>query len=239
MTKIYEALENAGRGEGRAQAVPSSPALEVRLPGYLEKKLVSLCQRIEASLPAGPGKVVAFTGTEDNDSGSRVACQFAKLASVRMNKRVLLLASGPFSYAKRAFSLPQLRGWEYLLQEGVKTDEFYAILGSSQLAVSQLTLSDAALAAVQASPRLPEVMAELRERFDIIVVDAPSLGSSSDAVLLSPLADATVIVVEARKTRWQAVKSGMEQIEAQGGKVLGVILNKRRYYIPGFLYNRF
>ena len=50
--------------------------------------------------------------------------------------------------------------------------------------------------------------------------------------------DGVVLVLEAEKTRWQVADKARESIENHGGKVLGVVLNKRRYYIPDFIYSR-
>jgi Mrp family chromosome partitioning ATPase len=49
-------------------------------------------------------------------------------------------------------------------------------------------------------------------------------------------ADGVVLVVDAEQTRKQATKRTRDRIVEHGGKVLGVILNKRKYPIPAFLY---
>ena len=40
------------------------------------------------------------------------------------------------------------------------------------------------------------------------------------------------------KTRWQVADEVKERIQRHGGSVLGVVLNKRRHIIPGFIYKR-
>ena len=61
---------------------------------------------------------------------------------------------------------------------------------------------------------------------------------SVDGLTLSHKVDGVILVVEAECTRWQIVQQTKENIEIRGGKVLGVILNKRRFYIPKFVYDR-
>jgi hypothetical protein len=64
MTKIYEALENAGNerdGGGTGTAVAARvgrPSVKPRLPKGLEEKLLSLYHRIEALLEGQQGKVI-------------------------------------------------------------------------------------------------------------------------------------------------------------------------------------
>lgn len=237
MTKIYEALENAGQEQaGAPQALPSAAGELKRIPKALEAKLLALLNRIDASVEAPQGKVVLFAGMEANNHASRVLCAFAKLAAMRMNRRVLLVASSPFSHVKRAFGLTGVRGWEYLLAEDAPLENYYTPVSGASLAVSQLTLSEDALPGVHSSPKFRETIGNLRGMFDIILVDVPPFGASADGALLSTVADGAVLVVEARKTRWQAVRNAIDQIEAQRGTVLGVVLNQRRYYIPSVVY---
>lgn len=76
----------------------------------------------------------------------------------------------------------------------------------------------------------------LKERFDYIIFDGPSSFGNSDAIIFAKFFDGIVIVVECEKTRWEVLDVVKEKIQQVGGKILGVILNKRKYYIPGALY---
>jgi Mrp family chromosome partitioning ATPase len=44
------------------------------------------------------------------------------------------------------------------------------------------------------------------------------------------------MVVEAERTRSPIVDQARRSIESNGGRMLGVVLNKRRFHIPRFLY---
>jgi Mrp family chromosome partitioning ATPase len=48
--------------------------------------------------------------------------------------------------------------------------------------------------------------------------------------------DGVILVIESQKTRKRAARWAKEQIEGAGGKLLGVVLNKHRYYMPDWLY---
>jgi Mrp family chromosome partitioning ATPase len=69
----------------------------------------------------------------------------------------------------------------------------------------------------------------------LVLVDAgPTQVPGTLAV--SAATDATVLVVEAGRTRWEAVAATVARLEAQGASLLGVALSKRRYPIPELLY---
>ena len=97
---------------------------------------------------------------------------------------------------------------------------------------------DGLLAVDERRRQIQQELDQLRQQFDVIIVDAPALGESLEATLLGRLVDGTVVVVDAGKNRWQAVRSGIAQIESQGGNVLGVVLNKQKHYIPNWLYRK-
>ena len=78
----------------------------------------------------------------------------------------------------------------------------------------------------------------MKEKFDLILIDSSSDASNFEIIALSSNVDGVVLVVEAGKTRRHVAESVKKKIEASGGLILGVVLNKRRYYIPGFLYDK-
>lgn len=81
-------------------------------------------------------------------------------------------------------------------------------------------------------------LAELRAQFDYIVFDAGSVMTSSDVVLMARHFDGVVIVAECEKTKWEILDLAKEKLTNVNGKILGVVLNKRQYYIPAGLYGK-
>lgn len=81
-------------------------------------------------------------------------------------------------------------------------------------------------------------LAQLRKDFDYVVFDADSVLTSSDACVLAKHFDGVLFVVECEKTKWQVLELAKEKIMNVGGNAIGVIMNKRRHYIPNMLYGR-
>jgi Mrp family chromosome partitioning ATPase len=78
----------------------------------------------------------------------------------------------------------------------------------------------------------------LKQKYDLILIDSAPVAIAHDGVDLSRIVDGVVLVLEAEKTRGPAVKSVKDRIVNNGGKILGIVFNKRRYYIPGWMYKR-
>ena len=81
-------------------------------------------------------------------------------------------------------------------------------------------------------------LCELRTEFDYSIVQGSPAGLSSEAASLGRLTDGIVLVVTAHKTRRAAAKSIKEMLEAARTRILGVVLNERRFPIPTSLYHR-
>jgi non-specific protein-tyrosine kinase len=77
-----------------------------------------------------------------------------------------------------------------------------------------------------ASARMRQRLAELRELADLVVIDSPPVLAVSDPAVLAGLADGTLLVVNARRTRGQAATQVVTMLEAAGGHLLGAVLNR-------------
>ena len=78
----------------------------------------------------------------------------------------------------------------------------------------------------------------LRREFDQTVIDCPSLKESGDVLSIAPFVDGVILVIEANRTRGEQIRNAEQSIAAAEGTLLGYVLNKRKYEVPGWLYRR-
>jgi hypothetical protein len=76
----------------------------------------------------------------------------------------------------------------------------------------------------------------LRSRYRYSIIDCPSLSAGSDALSLAPHVDGVVVVVAANETRKAQIANIERQIQMVNGKIIGYVLNKRKYMVPDWLY---
>ncbi|OQX51852.1 MAG: hypothetical protein B5M53_10135 [Candidatus Cloacimonas sp. 4484_209] len=86
------------------------------------------------------------------------------------------------------------------------------------------------------SKRMKEVSYEITKEFDYLIFDAPPIVLVADAVILSTLVDGVILIIEAKKTRRDAIFSSKEIIKNVGGKILGTVLNKTRFSRMDYMY---
>jgi polysaccharide biosynthesis transport protein len=87
-----------------------------------------------------------------------------------------------------------------------------------------------------ASTNMREVLEELRGQYDHIVVDTPPTLSVTDAVVLSPRADAIVLVIRSGQTTKQALRRSRDILMQVNAKVSGVLLNAVDLSSPDYYY---
>jgi len=83
------------------------------------------------------------------------------------------------------------------------------------------------------------VMAELRHRYDLIIIDAPPAVVAGDALVLANKVDATILVVRAHQEHRGLVARLMYQLGDAQCEMLGIILNRPRGTSGGYFKKNF
>jgi protein-tyrosine kinase len=242
MTKVYDALRRAEQersdqrpgGElmvGFNRAAPQSPALR--------QKLIAIYQGIESRLSDKASKVITFVAPQSGAGTSTLVRELAKLVSTEFAQSVVLIdATQGQGGHHECFGAHLEAGLEAVVSERLDLDAVLLPVNHDSMSLGCLATNDALASTVVTNPKFRDVVKSLREKFSLILFDAPSLADSSDALLITAESDGVILVVEAEKTRWQAAETARKRIVAQGGNILGVVLNRRQFHIPYFIYKR-
>lgn len=75
------------------------------------------------------------------------------------------------------------------------------------------------------SRRMSELVQEVKQRFDLVLIDSPPILGVSDAAVIASEADLTMIVVQHRKLPRHMLMRVKQAVENVGGHVIGVVLN--------------
>lgn len=73
------------------------------------------------------------------------------------------------------------------------------------------------------SPRMREILDEAKSRYDWVILDAPPVGSTTDARLLSQMVSGTLFVIRAGLSQYDAVRRAIDTLGRD--QLLGVVLN--------------
>jgi protein-tyrosine kinase len=83
--------------------------------------------------------------------------------------------------------------------------------------------------------RFDRLLEEARGLYDFVILDSEPALRSSNTRIVAGKCDGTVIVAEANVTRYQVLNALQQELEGKC-KLIGTVLNKRRFVIPKFLY---
>jgi len=67
---------------------------------------------------------------------------------------------------------------------------------------------------------------KLREKYDMIIIDAPPVGAVIDAAIIAPKVDGVVLLCAYDQTSGKQALAAKKQLEATGCNLLGVVMNK-------------
>lgn len=86
---------------------------------------------------------------------------------------------------------------------------------------------------------MKKLVENLKEEYDMIILDSPPVGLVTDSAILSTITDGTLLVAAVGETDTNAMKGAKELLEKVQANLMGVILNKipinnRSYYAYGY-----
>ncbi len=84
------------------------------------------------------------------------------------------------------------------------------------------------------SERMMVVLRDLREHFDLVVLDTPPVLLAPEASVLAAGADGVVLVVRAGVTQRAAAQDASQQLHTVGANLVGTVLNDPDAKLPGY-----
>jgi capsular exopolysaccharide synthesis family protein len=247
MSRNFELLQNANRSflllspEVEPESVPAAPE-EAPFPWRTEgtelDELTKLVSRVFVSGSESPRQVM-FTGTEPDAGGSRICARTAEVLASHLNGSVCVVDANLRSPSlHEQFGIENHFGLtEALQQAGTIRKYSRSFVGGKLWLVSSGSPVDN-WQTLLASRQMQTRMAELRQEFDYVLVDIPPVNLFAEGVMLSRMSDGVILVLKAHSSRREVAQKVVKELKAAKVRLLGAILNERRFPIPKALYQR-
>lgn len=196
----------------------------IRPGGYNPSTLPfeELCAAI-TNMPQGarPGDIMV-TGVATGVGASTVARNFAATLAAG-GEKVLLVSVVPSSGGDVA----PLTG---------SSDILTLARADGPLSVAVVDSGRFPLAVPQSESFFSDMKRGFAGRFDRVIWDMQPIDISPLTRMIAHLVSGTILVVHAGQTRWHAARHHADKIRYAGGTLLGVVLNRKKSYIPGWIY---
>lgn len=210
--------------------------------------------------PAHRARVIQFASAASGEGVSTVAREYARLAAVRARKPVWLIDGDLMQQGQLEAVAADADRFGQLGKPAQASPDgscFFAVtprvVGRDGKPVPAARLMTARsclggrlwvtrfhMEALRSGHRVeaigePRYWDALRPHADTIVIDAPAADRNDMAIILAPFVDMTVLVVAAESTAANEPVILRDEIEAVGGRIAGVVMNRSTYKAPGFL----
>jgi len=81
-----------------------------------------------------------------------------------------------------------------------------------------------------------DLLSSLTSRFDFVIIDLPPVLESQDTALMAKKTDGVLLVVAHRRLKYESIRSGVQSLQEVGVNMLGAVMNRRQFDLPGFLH---
>jgi non-specific protein-tyrosine kinase len=136
------------------------------------------------------------------------------------------------------FDLPNEIGLSSVLEQQATLDAALHSTEISGLDVLCAGPSTPKLAELLGSCAMTNLIGELRQRFDVVLLDTPAIAAVTDAAMLAPSLDGVLLVVRRAKAREGDVRAACQQLADVGARPIGVVVNRASRDGSSYYYYR-
>ena len=264
MSKIQKALEKARAEQQEAPAVtseaPAAPTYVVRpvQGGQVDPHIVAYhhphshltesFRRLKAMLRGLTGadkiRTIAMTSAGKGEGKSTTALNLAIAMCQDFDTRVAIVdADLRRPRLHRLLGITPRRGLSDILSGEALPEDVLITNSVPRLTVLPGGRSSRTPSEMLGSARMRQLIEELKSRFDFILFDSPPVLTVADAIVLGPMTDGVILVIQAGKVRKRSIERAVELLH--NSKILGFVLNRGdlvlshygyRYYDRGYYY---
>ncbi len=253
MSKIYDALRRVEHGRGRprkksvkktTRRVIASKKGQNFLRGIHEdfrRALLSLRNSIDSEMKKKDSRVVLFTSAVKGEGKTTIIASLARVMALSEMEKILLVdCSVQDPQLHKLFGIKNKTG---ILDFLNGTAEFPAIVntvdeGALDLVTTGQIESMDLTQPLFNSDRMDLFIKEAAQQYDYVLIDSSAILNAPETPIIASFASGIVMVINTGKTKREVIKRAMLMVEKQEGKFIGTVLNRKRYFIPGFIYRR-
>lgn len=177
----------------------------------------------------GEGNLIAtlLVTSESEGTGKTTLVSNLSVVMAQGDRRVILIdADLRRPMIHKILNLPNQRGLcEAITESNVNIEDLLNQTDVDGLSVLTSGGNLSNPSELLSSGKMYSLLDKLKNLADIIVIDSPPVLAVTDAMILSKIADATLLVIKPDHTRRLSLKRAIDQLQQVGANIIGVVLN--------------
>lgn len=184
------------------------------------------------------GQVVVVTSSVPDEGKSATTVNLA-IAFAEAGKRVLLIdADMRRPKIAEHLGIEGAVGLSNVLAGQVGAEDVLQRWGRHELSVLPTGAIPPNPSELLGSQRMVELLAQMRERFDTVLIDTPPLLPVTDAAVTAARADGAILIVRAGRTSRTQVQAGRRALDTVDARLLGCVISMVSRAQEGYYYYR-
>jgi capsular exopolysaccharide synthesis family protein len=184
-------------------------------------------------------KTILVTGTAHGGGTSTTAVNLATALADDSRTSVLVVdANLRTPGLHRFFKTDSFKGMSELLDVRGEKNFGFKKIGDNELYLFPCGVKRSKRDGYFESRRFDAFLDNVRNSFDYVIFDSAPIGGFADTQTLCSKVDGVILVITYEKTRRQVALRAKKELEDAGANILGVVINRRKYYIPDWIYRR-
>jgi capsular exopolysaccharide synthesis family protein len=172
--------------------------------------------------------------------GSSTVAMGLAIAAAEIQNQPALLIDGNFSHPQvcATFGLPEIYGFGDLLAGRIEAQSVVQSTSMPLLKVMGAGVPPVNHVGLLEPPACKQLLERLNREYATIIIDGPAINVYPESILYAAQVDRAFLVVHAGITRVQVVSTALAKLNAGGCDQVEVVLNRRTFPIPPWIYRR-
>lgn len=170
-------------------------------------------------------RVIAFTSSTDREGKTFVVANLARSLALSGVKLVVIDANLRNPALGMEFDIQPSRHLARAISREISFDEVIQHDHSSSVDVIVAQADDSPPNLVLGNKRFAALMSELRQRYELVLIDAPSVSYDLDLLRIATLSDTTILVVRQEIANRAGIQNAVTKLHTAGKHITGMVLN--------------
>lgn len=252
MSKIFDALRKAelSKGQPRRKPLKGKPAKNASgredlflksVNADFRRSLMNLRNSIDSEMKAREHRVIMFTSAVKGEGKTIITAYLARILAMGSSEKILVVdcaVNNPQMH--ELFGVPNERGILNFLSGNMELPDVVQELDPGVLDI--VTAGPVKSADITQplfnSERMGQFINHVNELYDYVLIDTSAILEAPETPIIGSYSSGIVIVIQAGKTKREVIKRAMLMMQKLDGEFIGSVLNRKKYYIPEFIYRR-